>query len=65
MNKRSEIWHQELVNKVLSKPEGLAEYKAFKAQLELADRLKAARQKAHITQEMVAERMDTKKSADT
>ena len=55
-------WHDKLVKKVLSNPEGMEEYVAFKVQLELAENLKHARQKVHMTQETVAERMATKKS---
>lgn len=62
MVNRSTKLHAKLVNKVLSDPEGRQEYEAFKFQLELAEKLKKARKKAHLTQETVAERMETKKS---
>ena len=62
MIERSTKLHEKLVKKVLSDPEGLQEYHAFKIQLELAEKLKAARQKAHFTQEVVAKRMETNKS---
>lgn len=61
MARRSTKWHDELRKEVLSDAESRAEYEAFKLQLELADKLKKARKKAHLTQENVAERMDTQK----
>lgn len=61
MVKRSEKWHQELKEQVLEDPVSRAEYEAFKLQLELADQLKSKRKKAHFTQEMVADIMETRK----
>ncbi|WP_423062567.1 helix-turn-helix domain-containing protein [Candidiatus Paracoxiella cheracis] len=61
MTKRSTKWHEELKKEVLADPEARAEYETFKLQLDLADRLKQARKKAHLTQEKVAQRMDTQK----
>lgn len=55
-------WHKKLKNEVLQDDEARAEYEAFKLQLELAHKLKQVRQKIHMTQEEVAEKMDTKKT---
>ena len=62
IKKKAKTLHDKLVKKVLSDPEGAQEYRAFKFQLELAEKLKKARLKANLTQEAVAERMETKKS---
>ena len=62
MTKRSTTLHKQLKKDVLNDPAGRAEYEAFKLQLELADVLKHARQAAHLTQETVADRMETTKS---
>ncbi len=61
MARRTTQWHEALKKEMLSDPESRAEYEAFKLQLELADQLKEKRKKAHLTQEKVAERMDTQK----
>jgi DNA-binding XRE family transcriptional regulator len=61
--KRSTELHKKLVEKVLSDPEGRAVYEAFGFQFELAAKMKKAREKAHLTQEDVAQRMGTKKPA--
>ncbi len=53
--------HQKLRMQVLNDPEARADYEAFKLQYELADRLKKQRQKAHLTQQQVAEKMATHK----
>jgi len=58
-------WYKKLKDKVLSDPEGHAEYEAFGLQLELAEKIRKARKKAHLTQEMIAQRMETKKSVVT
>ncbi|WP_280124042.1 hypothetical protein [Coxiella endosymbiont of Ornithodoros amblus] len=47
---------------MLSDREAKAEYEVFKLQLELVAQLKIERQKAHLSQEMVIERMETQKS---
>lgn len=47
---------------VLKNPIMRAEYEAFSLQLDLAMALKKARERAHLTQENVADRMDTQKS---
>ncbi|MDQ2993794.1 MAG: helix-turn-helix domain-containing protein [Pseudomonadota bacterium] len=62
MTKRSVEWHKLLVDDVMNDPEGRAEYEAFTLQLELAEAMKKARLKAHLTQEAVANKMVTKKS---
>ena len=58
-------WHDNLKKKVLADPEGLAEYEAFGLNLEIAEKMKKARKRAHLTQEMIAERMGTKKTVIT
>jgi len=63
MLKRSRELHAMLREKTLTDPIGRAEYEAFKLEFELARQLKAAREKAHLTQEAVAESMQTKKPA--
>ena len=62
MRKRSTQWHEQLRSDVLADPETRAEYEAFSLQLELADKMKKARLKSHLTQESVAEKMDTTKT---
>lgn len=61
MAKRSSIQYETLREKALADPEVRAEYEAFRLQLKLARELKQARQKAHLTQEKVAEKMETQK----
>lgn len=61
MTKRSTKWHDQLKKETLSDPAAYAEYKAFKLQLKVAEQLKGAREKAHLTQETVAKRMETQK----
>jgi len=61
MAKRSTKWHDELEKKVFSDADSLAAYESFRLQYELAEHLKKLREKAHLTQEQVAERMDTHK----
>lgn len=61
INKRSTKWHKLIEKKVFADPEGYAEYETFKLQLELAGKLKDARKHAHLTQEKVAEKMETQK----
>ena len=62
MVKRSPKTHKQLKKEVLGDAVGRSEYDAFKLQLDIADELKHARQASHLTQEAIAERMDTKKS---
>ncbi|MGB6976475.1 MAG: helix-turn-helix transcriptional regulator [Gammaproteobacteria bacterium] len=59
MTKRSAVWHANLITEVLKDPVSRAEYEAFKLQLELSEKLKVARQAAHLTQKKVAEKMAT------
>jgi len=63
MAKRRPNLHEQLTQSVLLDPEARAEYEAFKIQLEVAEKMKAYRKKAHLTQQDVADRMKTKKSA--
>ncbi len=59
---RSTQWHKQLEKKVLNDPEMRFEYETYKGQLELAEKMKKARIKAHLTQENVAEKMETQKT---
>ena len=61
MAKRSTGWHKQLIKKVLTDPQGRTEYEAFKLQIQIAEKLKLARQQAHLTQENIAEKMGTQK----
>lgn len=61
--KQSTKLHKKLEKKVFSDPEAKAIYDAFSLQLELSAKMKKAREKAHLTQEEVAERMGTKPPA--
>ncbi len=61
MSKSNKNQHEALRKKVFSDPEALSEYYYFKAQLELAGALKKARVEANLTQEVVADRMETQK----
>jgi transcriptional regulator with XRE-family HTH domain len=61
MAKRSTKWHAKLEKAVMSDTESLAAYEVFRLQYELAEYLKKLREKAHLTQEEVAEKMDTHK----
>lgn len=58
-------WYKKLREKVLSDPEGRAEYEAFGLQLNIAKKIREARKKAHLTQETIAQRMETTKSVVT
>lgn len=57
--KRSAKLHKNLEKKVFSDPEVKAIYDAFSLQLKLSAKMKKAREKAHLTQEEVTERMGT------
>lgn len=61
MPKRSIKLQEKLRKEVLKDPVTRAEYEAFKLQLEVSEQLKTARKKAHMTQDNVAEKMDTLK----
>src|SRR4051812_5231289 len=61
MAKRSKKWHAELEKAVFSDAESIAAYEAFRMQYELAEHLKKLREKAHLTQEEVAKKMETHK----
>src|SRR3989339_1037451 len=56
--KHPKKWQKE----ILKNPSTRAEYEGFSLQIELALSLKKARQRAHLTQENVADLMDTQKS---
>lgn len=61
MGKRTTKQHAQLRNEVLSDPVMRNEYELFKLQLTLAEQLKKARKKAHLSQAQVASEMATKK----
>ena len=61
MARRSTKLHEQLKKDTLKDPVARAEYEAFKLQLDVAGQLKAARQRVHLTQDKVAQRMDTLK----
>ena len=61
VNKRFTDSHEQLKKETLKDPVARAEFEAFKLQLDIAKQLKVARQQAHLTQDKVAERMDTQK----
>lgn len=63
MAKRSKALHEKLKQSVLDDPEAYAEYQAYKLQLELAEKMKHAREKANLTQDDMAEQLCTTKSA--
>lgn len=54
-------WDDKFREEVLSDPEARAIYEATKLQIELSMQLKKARKKRHMTQDDVAEIMDTHK----
>jgi DNA-binding XRE family transcriptional regulator len=58
-------WHEVLKQKILADPEGLLEYEAFGLNLDIAEKMRKARKRARITQEVIAERMGTKKTVIT
>jgi DNA-binding XRE family transcriptional regulator len=58
---RSAAQHSLLRQEVMDDPIARAEYNAFKLQLEIAEQLKKARKQAHMTQDKVAEQMETLK----
>ena len=63
MKNQSEEWHEKLRASVMTDPEGQAEYEAFSAQLDLAEKMRKIRKKATLTQDEVAKKMHTTKSA--
>ncbi len=63
MTKRSRQWHEDFEQEVLADPEAREQFEAFSAQLELADKMKKLRKKVDLTQDEVAEKMHTTKSA--
>ena len=62
MTKRFIDTHDELKQSVMTDPEARAEYETFKLQLDLAHNMKRLREKCHVTQEEIAEKMHTTKS---
>ncbi|EKE01301.1 MAG: DNA-binding protein [uncultured bacterium] len=63
MVKRSLTAHQKLKQSMLRDPVARAEYEAFKLELEVAEQLKTAREKVHLSQSDVANQMQTHKPA--
>lgn len=62
MKKRSTKLHEKIRKDVLNDPEAYAIYEAFKTQLELSKKMKKTREKVGLTQEAVADYMQTTKS---
>jgi len=56
-------WHEKMRAEAFQDPEFVAKYEQFKLEFELAEQLKAMRQKMHISLTSVAERMHSSKSA--
>lgn len=56
-------WYENFRTDALKDPEILVEYEAYKLSLEIVEKLKQVRKKAHVTQEKVAKEMLTSKSA--
>lgn len=63
MIRRSKTSHAKLKHDTLKDPLARAEYEAFKLELMVAEQLKTARKKANLSQEAVAEKMHTQKTA--
>jgi DNA-binding XRE family transcriptional regulator len=62
MTKRSLTLHKVLKESVLNDEEAYAEYKAFKLQLELADKMRKTREKLPLTQSELAKKLNINKS---
>lgn len=60
---RSKKFNEKLEKKIFSDPEAKAIYEQKKCEIELAITLREARERAHITQEDLAGRLHTTKSA--
>ena len=60
---RNTKWHDELREDVLSDPEGASEYDSLTLQRKLAEEMKCMRKSAHLTQEDIAQKLHTSKSA--
>lgn len=60
---RSKAFNAELEHEVMSNPETRALYERRKREIELAITLREAREKSHVTQEDLATRLHTTKSA--
>ena len=63
MIKDNGTWYEQVRTEALSDPEILAEYEAYCLNLEIASQLKSARKRAHLSQEKIAAKMLTSKSA--
>lgn len=56
-------WHDEIRSAALNDPDVRAKYEEFKLEFKIAEQCKIMRQKMHISQEAVAEKMHSSKSA--
>ena len=63
MKKDDGTWYEQIRAEALSDPDVFSEYEAYSLQLELSEQLKEARKRAHLTQENIADKMLTSKSA--
>lgn len=61
--KQSKQWHESIRKKVLTDPLALEEYNRIKQEIELTLLLRKAREEAEISQDMIAKRMHTTRSA--
>jgi DNA-binding XRE family transcriptional regulator len=56
-------WHDEMRDAALRDPEVLAEYNKFKLEFELVEQLKMVRKQKNLSQQAIADRMKSSKSA--
>ena len=63
MIKDNGTWHKKMRAEAFRDPEILAEYEEFKLEFELAEQLKSARKQRHFSQQMIADKMHSSKSA--
>lgn len=57
--KNSKKWQEQIKKKALSTPESRAIYERVKQEIDLTLSLREAREKSNLSQEVIAERMDT------
>jgi DNA-binding XRE family transcriptional regulator len=60
---RSKVFNEALENEIMSDPEARSLYERRRREIELAIALREVREKAHVTQEDLATRLHTTKSA--
>lgn len=61
--KNSKKWHEAIRKKVFSNPESIAAYERTTKEIELSLMLRKAREKSHLSQDEIAERMHTSRTA--